>query len=79
MIKALCQAVKKGWIIFKKQCWDNFLAVEQILGQSMDKFFYNLGLGKAFLKYDSKSRNNLRKDKLDHVKNTNVILKYQGI
>lgn len=33
----------------------------------MDEFFYNLGLGKAFLKYNSKSRNNLRKDKLDHV------------
>lgn len=34
----------------------------------MDEFFYNLVVGKAFLKYDSKSRNNLRKDKLDNVK-----------
>lgn len=34
----------------------------------MDEFFYNLAVGKAFLKYDSKSRNNLRKDKLNNVK-----------
>lgn len=60
--------MKKGWIIFKKQCWDNCLAVEQILGESMDEFLYNLVVGKGFLKYDSKSRNNLRKDKLDNVK-----------
>lgn len=34
-----------------------------LLEESMKAFFYKLELGSPFLKYDSKSRNNLRKDK----------------
>lgn len=49
MIKVLCQSTEERMDYFKKQCWDNFLAVEQILGESMDEFFYNLGLEKLFL------------------------------